>query len=212
MKDIIIIGAGGFGREVKLLIDQINKVSMQWNFIGYVDDGIPKGEKVDGYSILGSIENLGLYSSEIYVIIALGNPIVKKRIVQKLAHSKTIHYPVLIHPNVQLNKTVSIEEGSIICNGSLFTVNIKIGKHVIVNLGCTIGHDTVIGNYSSFMPGVNISGEVITGECVYGGTGSKIINQVTIGENVTIGAGAVVVKNIPSDCTAVGIPAKPLMK
>lgn len=75
---------------------------------------------------------------------------------------------------------------------------------------CTVGHDTLIENYSSFMPSVNISGEVHIQEGVYIGTGAKIINQLEIGQYTIVGAGAVVSKSLPEHCTAVGIPAKPI--
>ena len=103
-----------------------------------------------------------------------------------------------------------IGEGSIITAGNVITVNTEIGNHVILNLSCTVGHDTIIGDYSSCMPATNISGEVKMAPCVYIGTGVKIVNQVEIGENTIIGAGAVVAKSIPDNCTAVGIPAKPI--
>ena len=81
---------------------------------------------------------------------------------------------------------------------------------MILNLACTVGHDTKIGSYSSFMPAVNISGEVNVGTHVYCGTGVKIINQINIGDGTIVGAGALVYKNLPSHCTAVGFPAKPI--
>jgi serine acetyltransferase len=89
-------------------------------------------------------------------------------------------------------------------------VNIQIGNHVILNLLCTVGHDTIIKDYASFMPTVNISGEVVINECVYVGTGAQIINKLEIGRETVVGAGAVVSKSLPSNCTAVGIPAKPV--
>ena len=81
---------------------------------------------------------------------------------------------------------------------------------VTINLACTLGHDAIIKSYSSLMPSVNVSGEVVIEEGVFVGTGVKIVNQVIIGKNSIIGAGAVVSKSIPESCTAVGIPAKPL--
>ena len=105
---------------------------------------------------------------------------------------------------------VLVGEGSIICAGTILTTDIKIGRHVILNLCCTVGHDSLIGDFCSFMPAVNISGEVNIGEGVYVGTGAKIINQLEIGEETIVGAGAVVAKSLPAKCTAVGIPAKPI--
>ena len=101
-------------------------------------------------------------------------------------------------------------EGSINCAGSLITVDVTIHEFVILNLGCTVGHDTEIGAYSSLMPSVNVSGEVEIGEGAYVGTGVKIINRLSIGEGTIVGAGAGVTGSLPACCTAVGIPAKPI--
>ena len=145
------------------------------------------------------------------LVVAIGNPKIKKALIERI-YNQNVNFPVLIHPGViigdsQFNR---IGEGSIVCAGVIITVNIEIGRHVILNLCCTVGHDAIIGDYSSFMPTVNISGEVIIESCVYVGTGAKIINQLSIGEYSTIGAGAVVTKSLPPKCVAVGMPAKPV--
>ena len=117
----------------------------------------------------------------------------------------------MIHPSVIIgDEHVAIGKGCIICAGSFITCNIDIKDFVILNLMCTVGHDTVINSYASFMPSVNISGEVVIHESVYVGTGAKIINQLEIGMQTIVGAGAVVSKSLPEKCTAVGIPAKPI--
>ena len=131
----------------------------------------------------------------------------RKNIVQIISN-QLIKFPVLIHPSVIISNKVEIGEGSIFCAGNIITTNIRIGKHVVVNLDCTIGHDAIINDYCSFMPSVNISGDTEIGECSFFGTGSLIINQRKVGENVTIGAGSSVIKNIPDNCTAIGNPAK----
>ncbi|HRO07030.1 MAG TPA: acetyltransferase [Ferruginibacter sp.] len=210
MKNIAIFGAGGFGREVKMLIDHINAASPQWNFIGYFDDDFSKAILIDEQFRLGGTEALNAYHEKLYLVLAIGNPMVKRKILHKI-HNRNVHYPVLIHPNVVMGSSnVTIGDGSIICAGTILTVDIKIGKHVILNLACTVGHDTVIHDYCSFMPAVNISGEVTIEEAVYVGTGAKIINQLEIGEGTVVGAGAVVSKSLPPQCTAVGVPAKPI--
>lgn len=208
---IAIIGAGGFGREVQMLIEQINAKNPTWDLIGFYDDGVAKGTIINDVPVLGSIKELNSTEETLHVVLALGNPETKKKVVSQLT-SPNIRYAILIHPNVILGNTkwISIGEGSIICAGTIITVQVQVGKHVILNLSCTVGHDTTIGDYASFMPTVNISGEVVVGEGVFVGTGAKIINQIEIGANTTIGAGAVVTSNIPSNCTAVGIPAKPI--
>jgi sugar O-acyltransferase (sialic acid O-acetyltransferase NeuD family) len=210
MKKIAVFGAGGFGREVKMLIDQINEVKPTYEFVGFFDDGEPKGKIVNGFTVLGGKEELNNYSEELCMAYAIGTPSIKKKITDSIINPK-ISTPTLIHPNVYVGKDdVSIGDGCIICAGCVITVNIKIGRFVILNLGCTVGHDTIIEDHASFMPSVNISGEVLIKEGVYAGTGAKIINQLEIGLYTIVGAGAVVSKTLPDYCTAVGIPAKPI--
>ena len=133
----------------------------------------------------------------------------KKRVFEKVTNP-SISFPALVHPSVMIGdgRFVRIGDGCIICGGTIITVNIEIERFVILNLSCTVGHDTRIGAFSSFMPTVNISGKVEIGEGVYVGTGAKIINQLSIGEWTVVGAGAVVAKSLPARCTAVGVPAK----
>lgn len=208
MKDIAIVGAGGFGREVAWLIEDINKVTNEWNIIGFVDDNENiLGEEINGYKVIGNVD--WLKNQELYVASAIGDPMTKKKILQRLQGSK-IKYPVLIHPSVIYSHSVEFGEGAIICAGSIITVNISIGKHVTVNLDCTVGHDAILQSYTTVFPSVNISGYVIIEECVSVGTGSAIIQGIKIGRNTIVGAGSIVVRNLPANCTAVGVPAKPI--
>lgn len=207
MKDIIIIGAGGFGREVEMLIRQINQVENKWNCIGYLDDGISVDTRIGSSKVLGSIEKIVDFK-DAYFVIAIANAKIKNKILGIIP--SFIKAATLIHPSVLVGERVLIGDGTIICAGNIITEDITIGKHVILNLSCTVGHDTTIKDLCSFMPSVNISGEVIIEKGVFVGTGSKIINQVGIGEFSIIGAGAVVSKTIPANCTAVGVPAKPI--
>jgi len=212
MKQIAIFGSGGFGREVAMLIEQINEKKTEWEFIGFYDDGIEKGKIINGFPVLGGINELNEWVEPLSLVFAIGNPITKKSIIEKVQNKDNVDYPTLVHPNVLIGdlKFNDIGEGCIITAGNILTVNLAIGKHVILNLACTVGHDSIIGDYSSFMPSVNISGEVNIGQCVYVGTGAKIINQLEIGKETIVGAGAVVSKSLPEKCTAVGIPAKPI--
>lgn len=214
MRGIVIIGAGGFAREVKMLIEQINQLSniAKWQILGFYDDAKTKGELINGAPVLGGIDDINNdFSDTVYGVVAVGDPKTKKKITQRITN-KNLRWANIIHPNVQVeeNQYLKIGVGNIICNGVIITTNVKIGNHVIINLDCTVGHDAVIGDYCSFMPSVNISGETHFCDGVYCGTGSIIVNQKTIEEFAIIGAGAVVSKNIPANCTAVGIPARPI--
>jgi len=210
MKNIAIIGAGGFGREVKTILDSINIGSPTFNFLGYYDDAFEKGVIINKFPILGGIEDINNLTEPCSIVIAIGIPQIKNEIFNKI-NNTNIDFPNIIHPNVLIsNDFVELGIGNIICAGCIITCNIIIKDFVILNLMCTIGHDTTISSFSSIMPSVNISGEVLIHKKVYVGTGTKIINLLEIGENTIIGAGAVVSKSLPSNCTAVGIPAKPI--
>lgn len=210
MKNIAIIGAGGFGREVKTMLDSINKISPIYNFIGFYDDGFKEGDIVNNYPILGSVDDVNSISESCSIVMAIANPQIKQINLNKV-NNKYIDFPNIIHPNVLISDDfVEIGVGNIICAACVITCNVVIKDFVILNLMCTVGHDTTISSFASFMPSVNISGEVLIQERVYVGTGAKIINQLEIGQDTIVGAGAVVSKSLPENCTAVGIPAKPI--
>lgn len=209
--EIAIFGAGGFGREVKTIIDAINKISInKYNFIGFFDDGIEINTQINNFPVLGGVKELNSWKSELALVIAIGTPSIKTAILKKIINPQ-INYPTIIHPKASISDDfVKIGNGCVICEGTIITCNIEIGDFVILNLLCTVGHDSIIGDYCAFMPSVNISGEVNIRNGVYVGTGAKIINQLEIGSNTIVGAGAVVSKSLPNNCTAVGIPAKPI--
>jgi len=210
MKKIAIIGAGGFGREVKMLIDQINIEKLTYEIIGFYDDDKSLPELINGIPYMGTIETLLKRDDKISLAIGIGIPVIKEKIIEQLIGNK-FEFPTLIHPSVIIgNDDVAIGKGTIVCAGNIITCNIQIKDFVTLNLSCTVGHDTIINDFASFMPSVNISGEVVIKEKVYVGTGAKIINQLEIGKNTIIGAGAVVSKSLPANCTAVGIPAQPI--
>lgn len=206
IKDLVIIGAGDFGREVAALIASINETRIQWNFKGFVDDSLT-GTTLEGFSILGKIESLFEMNPIPYVVISIANTKIKKAIAEKLLKN-AVPLAILVHPSVIISDHVEIGGGSIISAGTIFAINTKIGEHCILNLGCRIGHDTIIGNYSSCMPGTNLAGKVSVGEGCYFGLNACVINGLEVGAWTTIGAGAAVVRNIPSNSLAVGVPAK----
>lgn len=209
MEKIAIVGSGGFAREVLTLIKDINKQCERYEIVGFVD--VDRSKVIHGYPVIGDDEYVNNTQETISVVLAVGEPHLKRKIRNKYTNP-LVKFPTLIHPSVLIGSkdSISIGEGCIICAGCILTTDIVIKDYVTLNLMCTVGHDTEIGNYCSFMPCVNISGEVKTNEGVYVGTGAKIINQLEIGENTIVGAGAVVAKSLPAHCTAVGVPAKPI--
>lgn len=211
MKQLIIIGASGFGREVAWLVERINKEKSTWEILGFLDDNENmKGEIVNGYPVLGTTEDVNLYA-QAFFICAIGASRIREKIVKRIkTKNANIQFATLIDPTVEKSEIVNIGEGTIICANTIITVNISIGCHVIINLDCTIGHDAILQDYVTLYPSVNVSGMTNIGCAVELGTGMQIIQGKTIGEYSIIGAGAVVVKDIPARCTAVGSPAKPI--
>lgn len=206
MKRIAIVGAGGFAREVLTLLLSIGG----YEIIGFVAPNASKAS-INGYPIIGTDEEINRTKESLNLVIAVGDPHLKKEIRLKYTNP-LLSFPTLIHPSVIFGdkSMIIIGDGCIICAGTIITTNVAIEDFVTINLNCTVGHDARISNYCSLMPSVNIAGEVHLGSSVYLGSGSNVINQIKIGENCIIGAGAVVVDDIPSGSTAVGVPAKPI--
>jgi sugar O-acyltransferase (sialic acid O-acetyltransferase NeuD family) len=211
MKDLIIIGASGFGREAMWVAERMNEKSPEWNILGFLDDNAElKGQTVGGYPVLGGVDDAALHP-DAYYLCAIGASKVREKIISRVdALLPDAHYATLIDPTVQMSKRVRIGEGTIICAGNIITVDIEIGKHIIINLDCTVGHDAVLHDFVTLYPSVNVSGISEIGRCTELGTGAQIIQAKTVGEYTIVGAGAVVVKDIPAKCTAVGSPAKPI--
>ncbi len=211
MKDLIIFGASGFGREVAWLVERINKVSPTWNLLGFLDDNDDiQGENINGYKVLGKIDAVTSYP-DAYFVCAIGAAKTRERIIESMiALNPNIKFGTVIDPTVEMSDLVTIGEGTIICAHTIITVNITIGRHVIINLDCTVGHDAEIKDFVTLYPSVNVSGITNIGHAVELGTGMQIIQGKSVGDYSIVGAGAVVVKDIPEKCTAVGSPAKPI--
>ena len=211
MKKMYIIGAGGFGRETAWLAERINKVSPTWDIQGFLDDNIKlHGSQVDSYKVLGGCDYLKLFTEDVWAVCAIGTAVVRKKVIEEISQFSNVHFATLIDPSVLISSRITIGEGSIVCAGNIFTVDITIGKHVIVNLDCTIGHDAVIEDFVTLYPSVNVSGCAIVRKCAELGTGAQILQGKKIGKGTIVGAGAVVTKDLPEDCTAVGAPARPV--
>lgn len=207
MKDLYIIGAGGFGREVAWLVERINATNNTWEIKGFLDDNEKIWDSIiDDYPVLGGISYLA-NCEDAYVVCAVGNAKIRKKIIEKLS-GLDIRFATLIDPSVIMSRRVKIGEGTIICAGTIITVDVTIGNHVIINLDCTLGHDDIISDYVTMYPSVNVSGCCNIGECVELGTGMQIIQGLSVVKGTIVGASGCVVKNIDYAGTYVGMPTK----
>lgn len=197
----MIVGYGGLAREIKWLIDRINEAKAEWNFCGYIDN-------MTNSEVIGDDDFLTNYKHNISVVIGIGDVYKRNNIFNLYQTNNRLQFPNLIDPSVIYSQDMQMGIGNIICAGSILTVNIKMSNFNIINLDCTIGHDSIIESYITLNPSVNISGNVKIESFVNIGTGAHIIQGKNIMSKTVIGAGAVVINHLPIGCTAVGVPAK----
>jgi sugar O-acyltransferase (sialic acid O-acetyltransferase NeuD family) len=211
LEKVVIIGTGGFGREVLDVLEAVNEVKPTYEILGFVTEpGYQSpGTIINDIPVLGHFDWLEANREKVKAICGIGAPAVRRRLILKAKEIGTSFFSV-IHPRAILTRWVTLGIGTIITAGCILTSNIKIGHHVHLNLDCTVGHDVVIHNYVTVSPGVHVSGNVTLEEGSFIGTGANLIEGKTIGEWSVVGAGSVVVKDIPANSTAVGIPAKPI--
>lgn len=209
MKDIVIYGAGGFGREIACLIRLINEKTPEWNFVGFLDDD----ERIWGTNnvygpILGGADWLNSYSSELACVIAVGNPTAVKAIVEKINNHK-ISFPNLYAPSVTFLdiNSLQIGEGNIICSNCYISCNVEVGSFNLLNGYIPVGHDVVIGDCNVIMPSCNISGGVTLGDCNFLGVQSVVLQNIKIGNNTRIGANSVVMHKTKDGYLYIGNPA-----
>lgn len=198
-KNIVIIGASGFAKEVAWLVEECGH-----QVLGYLDDNVEKGSTVYGYEVLGKVSDYMSYIDSEF-LIGIGNPRIKKFIAHKMDGA---NFATMIDPSVKVSKAVKIDAGAIICAGNIITTDIHIGKHCHLNLNCTVGHDSIIGDFSTIAPQAVISGNVTIGMGVEIGTGAAIRQGVTLGEGSMLGMGGVLTKNTSPNKVYIGSPAK----
>ena len=210
---IAIYGASGFGREVAWLSETCATGGAGAKVVCFIDDDETKhGGCLNEILVMG-LEEARRRHPDALVVAGLGVPAIRERLMDKAATSG-FSFKTLIHPRVEMSRWIEIGEGSVICAGNILTTNIALGRHVQINLDCTIGHDVIMGDYATLAPGVHVSGYVHIGKRAYIGTGAVIINgtqdnPLIIGDDVIVGAGACVTKSI-SCGTWAGVPAKEL--
>jgi sugar O-acyltransferase (sialic acid O-acetyltransferase NeuD family) len=206
-QDLVIFGASGHGRETHQIVRDINRRQPTWNFLGFLDDNpAAYGNRIHDFPVLGGLDWLAANPGP-RVVVAIGNPRARRAVVRRIATLPGAGFASLVHPLAWIGDDVELGEGSVICAGSCISCDIRIGKHVIINLDCTVCHDVEIDDYVTVAPSANISGTVRLGVGVDLGTNATIIQGLTIGDWSIVGAGSVVVRDLAPYVTAVGVPA-----
>jgi len=207
--DVVILGAGGSGRELYWVFLEDNEQQKRWNVLGFVDDKPElQGAVICGIPVLGPMEWLERNRRKnLQLISSAGDPHTRKALAER-GIALGFYFCTVVHPSARMSRWVELGRGTAITAGCVLTTQVKVGAHTLVNLNSTIGHDCVIGAYTNINPGCQISGAVKFGEGVYFGTGAVIIQGKSVGEWSVIGAGAVVTSNIPAHVTAVGVPCR----
>lgn len=209
---IVVVGAGGFGREVLDVIDAMNAAgTANWDVMGVFDDA-PSPANLDrlrrrNVRHLGSIEDAIASPLKCAFVVGIGATSTRRRVAERLEAGGCAP-ATLIHPTVTMGYEVAVGDGAVICAGVRLTTNIRIGRHVHLNLNCTVGHDATLGDFVSVNPLASISGDCIIEDEVLVGVGAVLLNQTRIGRGATVGGSACVVGDVVPASVVVGVPAR----
>lgn len=209
MKDLLIVGAGGFGRELLQWSKEINEIEPRWNIKGFLDDDLHALDGYDcDYEIVGKISEWQPNENEEFVI-ALGFPEVKKKVIGSLLE-RDAEIVSLIHPDAHIGGFCKIGKGCIIYPDTRITVNVTIGDYVTILAQNFVGHDATIGSYSTIFGNCSVNGHVEIGEGVLLNNSASTVPSIKIGDGAVIGAGSFVISNVRPGRHMFGNPAKKL--
>ncbi len=201
MRDIFIVGAGGFGREAVWTIERINEAAPQpvWNVVGFADDDPAKASgNFEGYPMLGTVEKASKDMPGASVFIAIGDNAIRRRIYTQL---RGHDFPAIIDPSAQVSPTTEFKHGTYIAVEAVVSVGTDIGKFVIINARAGVGHDSVVGDFVNIAPGVSLSGHTTVGEDAFMGTNSCTAPGMTVGKGAVVACGTPVLKDVEPGAT-----------
>lgn len=212
-EQIVVIGAGGFGRETLDVISAINAAAKEprWHIRGVVDDAPSAVNlqrlRVRQIDLLGGIDDFRAFVADTRYVVGIGSPAVRERI-SRVIDAWGGRAARLVHPTAVIGSTTVVSTGSVICSGAQLSTNVSLGKHTHVNPGAIIGHDSTLDDFVSINPGAVVSGEVHIGAKSLIGAGATILQGVRIDRGAIIGASACVTKDVGMGKTVVGVPAR----
>jgi len=199
MRDLFVVGAGGFGREAIWTVERINASlpEPQWNIIGYADDDPKwkKGDNFEGYPILGTVEEASRDNPGASVFVAIGNNVKRADLYRRL---RGHDFPAIIDPTAHISPTTEFRHGTFIAAGAVIQVGSELGKFTLIGSNCVVGHDAVIGDFVNVGPGTVVAGGVKVGNSVSFFPNSATMPWISIGEGAKINCGARVLEDVPS--------------
>ncbi len=201
---LVIVGAGGHGREAVAVATAVNRVRDRWHMIGVVDDGEIDLGLIEAGLVLGTTQDLIAEGDE--HVIAVGDPAVRREIAMRIGSAAPAIS--LVDPSAWIGDDVDLDDGALVYPGAICTTNVRVGFHSHVNCGAIVSHDCRIGDFVSVSPGVKLNGAVAVGDGAFIGTGAIVLPGRTIGQGAIVGAGAVVVDDVAPGTTVVGVPAR----
>jgi sugar O-acyltransferase (sialic acid O-acetyltransferase NeuD family) len=179
--NLVIVGAGGLGSEVRALVNLINSAQLQYKLLGWIDDGKEKGTFIKNLPVLGGIKDLNEIKYPIDAILAIGDPGTRAKLVQQIVNP-LVSFPNMSHPGVRFWSTseIKVGQGNIFMQDVILTTDISIGNFNLIHHQTILSHDTTIGDFCSLMPGVKIIGGGSIGNQVLINSGSVIKKCTTI--------------------------------
>jgi sugar O-acyltransferase (sialic acid O-acetyltransferase NeuD family) len=209
-RQLIVIGAGGFGRETVETVRALNASGASWQLLGYLDDNpVRHGTVVDGTPVLGGLVELD-HLPNAFVVVCTGRPdnyVSRPRIVAALGLPPE-RYATIVHPTASVSSTSRIGPGSVLLAHVALTAAATVGSHVAVMPHVTITHDCVVADFATLASGVSLGGNVHVGQSAYIGAGALILESCSIGPGALVGMGGVVTQDVPDREVWVGVPAR----
>lgn len=208
LRQLVIAGAGGFGREVLAWARQSVQFEREWTIKGFIDDNPAalRGKNTPA-PLLGTVQDHQPAADEVFVC-AMGLPAVKRRCSELLAARGGV-FTQLIHRSAVLGDTVELADGVILCPGSVVCANNRLGRGVAINVLSSVDHDACVGDWSQVNCHCDITGAVQIGREVFVGSSVCILPGLTVGDGAFVGAGSVVLRDVPAGATVFGVPARP---
>ena len=207
MRDLYIVGAGGFGREVYAWLQDLPECDVDWRLRGFLDDnpGALNGFNYQS-QVVASVSDFQPKSNDL-LVCAIAARAHKRSICEQLKE-RGGQILTLVHPTAIVGPNVTLGEGAVICPRVSITCDVEIGAMVMLNLHCTVGHDVRIGAWSTISAQCDLTGFVQVGEDVFFGSGARVIPGKRVGDRAVVGAGSVVIRHVRAGQKVFGNPAR----